>query len=147
MQISRTLLQRFVACLNFRFRFILLVQTEKVISMNYGSSTSSWKPWRWLRLDLIFTRDLYINSYPNPLKKFTSSSRTEFKDILQMNISQMITKTIPISMRTVISYAMKRDIPLRVWRKANENWDIHVIKNSQQKESHCRVDTSIRRNK
>ena len=147
MQISRTLLQRFVACLNFRFRFILLVQTEKVISMNYGSSTSSWKPWRWLRLDLIFTRDLYINSYPNPLTKFTSSSRTEFKDILPMNISQMITKTIPISMRTVISYAMKRDIPLRVWRKANENWDIRVIKYSQQKESHCRVDTSIRRNK
>ena len=27
--------------LYFRFRFILLVQTKKVISMNYGSSTSS----------------------------------------------------------------------------------------------------------
>ena len=21
---------------------------EKVISMNYGSSTSNWKPWRWV---------------------------------------------------------------------------------------------------
>ena len=39
---SRTLLQRLLACLNFRFRrFILLVQMKKVISMNYGSSTSS----------------------------------------------------------------------------------------------------------
>ena len=39
---SRTLLQQLLACLNFRFkRFILLVQTKKVISMNYGSSTSS----------------------------------------------------------------------------------------------------------
>ena len=33
--------------LYFRFiRFILLVQTKKVISMNYGSSTSSSKSWR-----------------------------------------------------------------------------------------------------
>ena len=39
---SRTLLQQLLACLNFRFRrFILLMQTKKVISMNYGSSTSS----------------------------------------------------------------------------------------------------------
>ena len=30
----------------FRFRrFILVVQTKKFISMNYGSSASSWKPW------------------------------------------------------------------------------------------------------
>ena len=27
-------------------RFILLLQTKNVISMNYGTSTSSWKPWR-----------------------------------------------------------------------------------------------------
>ena len=33
--------------LYFRFRrFILLVQTKKSISMNYGSSTNSGKPWR-----------------------------------------------------------------------------------------------------
>ena len=96
--------------LYFRIRrFFSLVQTKKVISMNYGSSTSSWKPWRWMRLDLIFSmRDIYINSNPNPLTKFTSSSRsTELKDILPWNISQMITKTIPITTRIVISYAMK----------------------------------------
>ena len=33
-------------CFRFR-RFILLLQTKKVVFMNYGSSTSSWKPWRW----------------------------------------------------------------------------------------------------
>ena len=51
-----------VSELYFRFRrFILLVQTKKVISMNYDSSTSSWKPWRWVRLDLILSmRDIYI---------------------------------------------------------------------------------------
>ena len=34
--------------------------------MNYGSRTSSWKPWRWVRLDLIPTlRDIYTNSNMN----------------------------------------------------------------------------------
>ena len=54
---------------------------KKVISMNYGSSTRSWKWWRWIRLDLILMiSDIYINSNLTPLTKFTSSSRsTEFK--------------------------------------------------------------------
>ena len=97
--------------LYFRRRnFTLLVQTKEVISMSYGSRTSSWKPWRWARLDLIFCmRDIYINSNLNPLRKFTSSGRRiKLKGILPWNISQMITKTIPISTKIVISYAMKR---------------------------------------
>ena len=62
--------------LYFRIRrFIFLVQTKKVISMNYHSCTSSWKPWRWIRLDLIFSiRGICISSNLNPLTKFTSSS-------------------------------------------------------------------------
>ena len=70
-------------------RFILLVKTKKMISMNYGSGTSSWKPWRWVRLDMIgLTRDMYINSNLKTLTKFTDSRRsTEFKDILPWNIS------------------------------------------------------------
>ena len=73
-------------CLRFR-RFILLVQTKKVISMNYGRCTRDWKPWRWMRLDLILTmRDIYINPNLNPLTKFTGKSRsTQFKDILPWN--------------------------------------------------------------
>ena len=61
-----------------------------------------------MRLDLIFSmRDIYINSNLNPLTKLTSSSRsTKLKDILSWNISQMIMKTIPISTRIVISYAI-----------------------------------------
>ena len=54
---------------------------------------------------------IYINSNLNTLTKFISSIRsTEFKDTLPWNISQMITKTIPIRTRIVISYAMKRGI-------------------------------------
>ena len=71
--------------LYLRIRFFSLVQTKKVISMNYGSSTSSWKLWRWMRLDLIhMLRDIFINFNLNPLTKFISSSRSTNlkKDIL-----------------------------------------------------------------
>ena len=127
-------------------RFILLIQPKKVISMNYDSSTSSWKSWRWVRLDLVFSmKDRYINSKLNPLTKFTSSSRsTEFKDILPWNISQMITKTIPISTRIVISYAIKWGIPLWIWWKVNGNWDNYMVRISQWNESES---PSVRRKK
>ena len=47
---------------------------------------------------------------PDLITIFTSSSRsTEFKDILLWNFSHLLTKTIPISMRIVTSYAMKTE--------------------------------------
>ena len=56
-------------------------------------------------------RDVYINSNLNSLTKFTRSSRRpEFKDILPWFIPQMIPRTVPISTRIVVSYAMKRII-------------------------------------
>ena len=126
-------------------RFILSVQTKKVISMNYGSR----KPWRWVRLDLIFSmRDIYINSNLNPLTKFTRSRRsTELKDTLPWNISQMIMKTITITTRIVISYVMKQGVPLWILWKVNRYWDNNMMRNSQWRESHCRTYTSIRRKK
>ena len=64
---------------------------------------------------MLLMRDICINSNLNPLAKFTSSSRsTEFKGIIPWIVSQMITKTIPISMRIVISNAMKEGISLRI---------------------------------
>ena len=129
--------------------FFSLVQTKKVISMNYDSSTSSWKLWRWMRLDLIFPmRDIYINYNLNPLTKFTSSSRsTKCKDIRPWNISQMILKTVLISTRIVLSYSMKQGILLWIWWKVNGNWDNNIIWISQWRESHCRTNTSVRRKK
>ena len=72
--------------LYFRIRrYILLVQMKKVISMHSGSSTSSWKPWIWVKLEVNITmRDIHINVNMNPLTKFTSSSRTtEFNYIVK----------------------------------------------------------------
>ena len=126
--------------------------------MNYGSSTSSWKPWRWMRLHLIFSmRNIYISSNLNPLTNFSSTSRsTNFKDILPWNISQMITKTIPISTRIIISYAMKwvsccelvgksMETETTTWSEfPNERKAIVEQKKERKKERKC---TSVRRKK
>ena len=120
---------------------------QNVISMNYSSSTSSWQPWRWVRLDLIF-QFLTINSTLNPHIKVTSSRKsTKFKDILSGHISRIITKAVPVSTRIVISYAMKQGILLWIWWKVNGNWDNNMIRISQWRESHCRRNTGIRRKK
>ena len=76
-----------------------------------------------MRLDLLFTmRDIDINSKLNPITKFTSSSRSsKLKDVLPWSISKMITKTIPINKRIVISYAIQMRNPFWVWRKVYEN--------------------------
>ena len=65
-----------------------------------------------MRLDLIFTmREIYINAHLNPSTKFTSSSRSiELKNIIPQDMSQMITKTVPIITRISISYSCKPDI-------------------------------------
>ena len=90
----------------------------------------------------------YIYEFkPEPLTKFTSSSRTEFKDILPRNIFQMITNTILISRRIVISYVMKRGILFWVYWKVNGKWDDNMIRISQWRESHCRTNSSVRRKK
>ena len=114
---SRILLQWLLSSLKFTLESEgYLFGTKKVIYMNYGSSTRSWKPWRWMRVDMVFSmRDIYVSSNRNPFTKFTSSSRsTELKDILLWNISQMTIKTIPIT-RIVISYTLKWGIPLWIW--------------------------------
>ena len=56
-------------------------------------------------------------------------------------------KSIPISARIVISYAMKRGIPFWVNWKVNGNLDNHMTRISQWRESHCRTNTSVRRKK
>ena len=79
-----------------------------MITINYGSSTSSWKPLRWVRLDLVFTiREIYINPNLNPLKKFASSRSMNLK-ISSYERSPKWSRRLLISTRIVISYAMKR---------------------------------------
>ena len=97
-----------------------------------------------MRLDLILTiSEIYISSNLNPLQKYTSSSRSnKFKDIFPKNISQIITKTIPISTKIVMSYVMERIFPFWVWWKVNGDWDRNMLRNLQWRESHCRTNTS-----
>ena len=122
-----------------RKRFILLVQMKELISMGFGSGTSNWKPLKWMRPNQIFNmRGIYINFNLGSLKKFSTRIKsTKFKDILPWYISQMITKTVPISTRTVISCSIKRDILFWILSKANGNWDKNMIWICQWRESHC----------
>ena len=75
-----------------------------------------------MRIDLVLMMsNIYINSNLNRLTKFTSSSRsTQFKDILFWNISQIITKSIPISTRIVISSVIKQGMLFEFDRKSME---------------------------
>ena len=75
--------------LYFRFRrFILLVQMKKVISMNYGSSASCWKPWRKVRFDLILMMwDICINSNLNPLTKFTRRTSPDMQGLVSHKLT------------------------------------------------------------
>ena len=96
-----------------------------------------WKPWRWIRLDLVFK----INS----LKKFSTSRRsTKFKDILLWNISQVTTMTALISTRIAISCGMKRGTLFWVWRKFSGNWDNNMIRQQHcpLKGNHCKTNDS-----
>ena len=111
---SRTFLQQLLVWTLLWFRrFILLRQMTSYFHKLWQQHK---QPWKWVRMDLIFSmRDIYINSNLNPLTKITSSSRsTEFKDILPWIISQMIDNIIPISTTLVKSNAMKQGIPW-VW--------------------------------
>ena len=91
---------------------------------------------------------IYIYGFDSnlkPLKKLTSSRRTEFKNIFPWNISQMITKTVPANTRIVISCAMKQGIPFWVSPKLDGNWDNNMIWISHWRESYCRPNTRVRK--
>ena len=81
----------------FRIKKFILCCKQKSDLNELWQQPSSWKPWRWVRLDLILSmRDIHINSNLNPLTKFTRSSRSnDFKHIIPWNISHMVAKTIP----------------------------------------------------
>ena len=119
----RKLLQKLPACLNFAFDsedlfFCELWQQHKL------KTTEMSEVWP-------DTYDEgYMHQFLNPFTKSTTSSSnsTEFKDILPWNISQMIMKTIPVSTRIVISYAMKWGISLWISWKVNGNWDNNMIR-------------------
>ena len=56
-----------------------------------------------MRLDLILTMgDIYMAQ-----NLLAAAEVLSFKDMFPRNVSQMITRTVPISMRIVKSYAMK----------------------------------------
>ena len=129
--------------LQFRCRgFILLTKTKEAIFMGYSSSTSSWKPYRLLILDLIFMiRDMCINFILNPLTKFTTSSSRgiNFTDILPWKISLMITKIVSINRRIITICTIKRSIPFESEEKPMKTEPKTLITISESRDSLCRT--------
>ena len=93
-------------CFRFR-RFILLLQTK--------------------RFDLILMmRDIYINSNMNPLKNSLAAAEARYPPMEHLLDDH---QDLPISMRMVISYVMKRGIPLWICEKVNGNWENNINSN------------------
>ena len=123
-QLQEPLLQQLLAYLNFNL-------DPEDLSFSYRQKSDFYELWQQhKKLKTVevgeawpdtFNRDRYICFNLNPITKFTSSSRsTEFKNILQWNISQMITKTISTSTRIVISNAMNWGINCEYNKKSME---------------------------
>ena len=129
---SITPLQGLLSCLKFTLDSgdLFCWDNRKIEFYELSQQHKQLKTMGWVNFDVIL--NIYINSTLNLLTKFTGSSRsTEFKVILPWNISQMITKTVPIIKKIVTSYAMKWDIPFLVCWKVNGNWDNNMIRISQ----------------
>ena len=117
--------------------FCELLQQHKLLkTMEWGLT---WYLW-WA----IYTS---IPTWTDSQNSLAAAEAPSLKISPPWNISQMITKTIPISTRIVISYAMKWGILLWISWKVNGNWDNNMIRISQWRESHCKTNTSIRRKK
>ena len=116
---SRSFLQWLLVHLKFTLGGEVLFCWYKwgLISMSYNRSTSSWKPWRWLRFCLILTmRDDkgYMHQFQPRVtcKVLKQQQRTKSKYILLWNFLQLIMKTIPISTIIIESCEMKKMIPI-----------------------------------
>ena len=116
--------------------------------MSCDSSESCWKPCWWFRFDLILTmRDIYIYCNMNPLKKFTSSRSTEFKDIFPWMILPNDHEDHPNQHEN--SHKLCDGMGQLVLRLLESQWKLRQQygQNSQWKESHCRANTSVGRKK
>ena len=125
---------------------------KKVISMNHSSSTSKWKPQRWVRFDLmLMMKDIYIviNSNLSPLTKFTSSRSTEFKENGTSPMEHLSNDHLEHHNQHENSHNLCIEIghPVLSLQEINGKSQNGTIRISQWRERHCRTNTSIRRNK
>ena len=86
--------------LYFRCRRFYLVSTNKKVFSKAVAQAAENHGDKEAWLDIYEEGYIYMHSSLDPLTKFSSTpTSTEFKDIFQWKIPQMITKTIPIHTR------------------------------------------------
>ena len=144
---SRTLLERLLAYLNFTldsedlfcwYKWKKRFLWSMAAAQEAEDHKDKWELTAKLRWGIYTSIPIWTHS-----QNSLAVAAEALSLIFPWNISQMITKTIPISTRLVIRYPMKGGILLWIWWKVNGN--NNMIKIFQWRESHCRTNTSIRR--
>ena len=104
--------------LYFKFRKFIVGTNKKVTSMNYGSIKSSWKPQKWVRLDLTFMMRDWTHSQnllaANALKHLQNDHRN-----------------CPNHHKNSHKLYNKTGHPVLSWWKVNGNCDNDMIRISQ----------------
>ena len=114
--------------------------------MNYGSSRSSWKPWRWVGLTRYLRWGIYtsIPAWTHSRYSLAAAEALSLKIFPhEKSLKWWQRPSQLVSTRIFIRYEMTRGVLFWVCWKVNGNWDNNMIKFSQWKESH----TSVRRKK
>ena len=120
---SRTLLQRLLASLNFTldskdllcwykwkcdfYELWQLHKQLKTMEMNEAWPDTYDEGYIYIYIHIAIPIWIHLQNSP--------AAEAEFKNIFPHSISQMIPKTIPISVRIVTSCVMKQGILLRIW--------------------------------
>ena len=148
--VSRTLFQRLLACLNFTLqsedlsfwykqkKWFLWTMAAAQAAENHGDEWSL----TWYFLWGIYASIPTWTHSQNSLAAAEAPSLKISSHGTSLKWSQKPSLSAP-----GWNYLMKRGIPLWIWWKLNGNWDNNMIRTSQWRESHCRTNTSVRRNK
>ena len=137
---SRTLLQRLLACLNFTLesedlsfwykwkKWFLWTMAAAQAAEKHGDEWGlTWYLWWGVNTS--------IPNWNHSQNALAAAEALSLKihpwNHLLWNISQMMTKTVWISTRIVLSYVIKQGIPFWVCWKIKGNWDKNMFRISQ----------------
>ena len=125
------------------------LSNKKVTSTSYGSSTSSWKPWRWVKLDLIFRMRGYTHQFQTG-----PTHKTQYKQQKRQAKRYSSTEHLsndhndrPNQHENSHKLYDEKGIAFPDWSGVNENRDNKMIRTAQRRESHGIKNTSDRINK
>ena len=103
---------------------------------SYVSSTISWKPWWWVRFDLIFTmRDIH-QLQPGPTHEIQCQQQKDWVlKISTHKTSPNHQEDHPNQLNNSNNLCLEKGYPFWVWRKEYGIWENTLIRISQWREA------------